>query len=184
MEHQAQQTRMQQLEKEHRRVNRVLWLCCSFAAFLLTLFVLTVWFMPLYIGGDAMAPTLEKGDAVMVNTLSKYVRYLKRGDIVAFRHPVTGENEVKRVIALEGETVYIRDGAVYLNNKYILDESDYVTNAYYSLPQLTVPAGCVFVLSDVRAYGDDSRDATVGCIPVDAVRGVVKVRLTRFALLS
>ena len=39
----------------------------------------------------------------------------ERGDVVVFRHPVTGTDFIKRLIGLPGETVQMNDGVVYIN---------------------------------------------------------------------
>lgn len=181
MEQQAPLTRTARLSREHSLNNRILWIICTIVAFILVVLFFTVWFAPLYIGNVSMSPTLQQGDTVLYDCLSKYVRYFERGDIVVFRHPVTGQTQVKRVVALPGETVRIAGGAVVINEKYLLDETDYVTAVAHDADAVTVPEGCVYVLSDDRAYGDDSRD--VGVIAVEDVYGVVRVRLTRFAFL-
>lgn len=183
MEQTAPLPRTARLAREHSRNNRVLWILCTVAACILVVLFFTVWFAPLYIGNASMAPTLVEGDTVLYDNLSKYVRYFERGDIVAFRHPVTGQTQVKRVVALPGETVRIAEGRVLINDKYVLDESDYVTAVLCDAEAVTVPEGFVYVLSDDRAYGDDSRDAGVGVIAVEDVYGVVRVRVTRFAFL-
>ncbi len=184
MENAAPLTRTARLAPMHRRNNRVLWIVCTILAFVLVVLFFTVWFAPLYIGNAAMAPTLQEGDTVLYNCLSKYFRYFERGDIIVFRHPVTGQTQVKRVIALPGETVRIADGAVILNEKYVLNEGAYVTAVVCEAAETAVPEGFVYVLSDDRVYGDDSRDEGVGLVAVEDVYGVVCVRLTRFAILT
>ncbi len=104
--------------------------------------------------------------------------YLKRnlgyGDMVAFKNEKTREilskdnkdpnnGFIKRVIALAGDTVELRDGFVYLNN-IILQEpyiasprSTYGGTTLSDCQKLVVPSGSVFVLGDNRKVSSDSR---------------------------
>lgn len=177
------QTRTARLRREHRRNNRALWFICAIGAFVLCVLFFALALPPLYIANASMSPTLETGETVLVDRVSKFVRYFERGDVVAFRHPVTGEMQVRRVLALPGETVRILTGAVIINDKYVVDETDYATAVVQDTDAVDVPEGYVYVLSDDRAYGDDSRDDAVGLVPVEGVYGVVRVRLNRFAVL-
>ena len=49
---------------------------------------------------------------------------------------------------------------------------------------LRVPDGKVFVLSDDRNYGEDSRNKRIGCLDVDSILGVVRVRIRDFAIFT
>ena len=40
----------------------------------------------------------------------------KRGDIVVFRHPVTGRDFIKRLIGLPGDRVQMKAGRLYIND--------------------------------------------------------------------
>ena len=83
---------------------------------------------------------------------------------------------IKRVIAIEGDRVQIRNGKVYVNGEEIIEE--YLPNGtttktvYYN--DVTVPEGCVYVLGDNRDESMDSR--TFGCIPLEKVEGKVSLR--------
>lgn len=83
---------------------------------------------------------------------------------------------IKRVIALEGDHVEIKDGKVYINGeeqkeKYL--SSDVVTSSS-GLTDFIVPEGYIFAMGDNRPRSTDCR--AFGCIPVDKVEGVVTLR--------
>jgi len=76
--------------------------------------------------GPSMEPNLHENDAVFVEMISKYFTEPQRGDILTIN--ATGmsgytktEKIIKRVVGLPGETVSIKDGAVYINGT-LLDE--------------------------------------------------------------
>ena len=48
----------------------------------------------------------------------------KRGDVVVFRHPVSGADYIKRLIGLPGDTVQVRDGVVVINGEPVELEDD------------------------------------------------------------
>jgi signal peptidase I len=93
----------------------------------------TLFFQPFWIPSGSMKDTLLIGDFLFVNKMAYgYSRYScpfalcpisgrlfgsdpDRGDVVVFRHPVTGADFIKRLIGLPGDTVQVRDGVVYLN---------------------------------------------------------------------
>ena len=112
----------------------------SFARFLVTLAILA-WAIrslvvaPFSIPSGSMLPTLYIGDYLIVAKWPYgYSRYSfplqippidgrlfgstpERGDVVVFRHPVTDDDLIKRVMAVPGDTVEVRDGAVVLNGQ-------------------------------------------------------------------
>lgn len=88
---------------------------------------------------------------------------IRRGDIVVFRYPRNPEETfLKRVIAVGGDRVEIRDSVLYLNSRPV--EEPYVLHRRPSLVSneqtaaLIVPAGCLFVMGDNRDDSSDSRD--------------------------
>ncbi len=87
---------------------------------------------------------------------------------------------VKRVIALPGETVDIRDGKVYVNDVE-LDESyydglTYPTSDEVEFPQV-VADDCVFVMGDNRPNSRDSRSPDLGQVPLESIQGKAQVRV-------
>ena len=81
----------------------------------------------------SMEKTIMTGDRVLGTRFSYWFSDPKRGDIVVFKYPVDealGKNTkfIKRVIGLPGETVEIKDGAVYINGKKL--EEDYINGTW------------------------------------------------------
>ena len=71
-------------------------------------------FSPYWIPAGSMKPTLLVGDFIWVRTLGGGPP--ERGDVVVFRHPVSGHDFVKRVIGLPGETVQMVAGQVVIDD--------------------------------------------------------------------
>ncbi|SEM97066.1 signal peptidase I [Palleronia pelagia] len=96
----------------------------------------TLFFQPFWIPSGSMKDTLLVGDFLFVNKMAygysehscpfsmcKFIdgRWLgsepDRGDVVVFRHPVTGSDFIKRLIGLPGDTVQVQQGVVYINGE-------------------------------------------------------------------
>jgi signal peptidase I len=122
------------------------------------------------IGSESMAPALRQGDSAVLDKVSFRFRGPRRGDVIAFDSPQDGALVVKRVVALAGDTVEIRD-AVLVVDGTPADEPQIDTAAYDGtwFGPVTVPTGTVFVLGDNRARSIDSR--VYGAVPIGAVRG-------------
>ena len=102
----------------------------------------------------------------------------KQGDIVAFYY--NNKILLKRVIAVSGDTVDIKDdGTVYVNGKK-LDEPYVKDKAFgecnISLPY-QVPDQRIFVMGDHRSTSIDSRSTAIGCVSEEAVVGKVVMRI-------
>jgi signal peptidase I len=100
----------------------------------------------------------------------------KRGQIMIFRAPVPGSPDfIKRLIGLPGDTIEIRDGAVWLNGKrqvepYINGPMDKQSSCEYGCDKpITVPPHSYFMMGDNR---NDSRDSRYwGFAPDDSIEG-------------
>ncbi|MGI6119711.1 MAG: signal peptidase I [Desulfosporosinus sp.] len=113
---------------------------------------------PYLIRQPSMEPGLISGDRIIVNKLVYRGWAPGRGDIVVFAFPKDLKRTfVKRIIAVEGETVELRDNVVLVNGEDI--EEPYVKPGDYPPygPEV-VPEGKVFVLGDNRRESEDSRE--------------------------
>ena len=71
-----------------------------------------------YVPSDSMVPTIFNGDRVLANKTAYRAADPGRGDIVLFANPDNRhQNYIKRVVALAGDTVEIKDGQLYINDK-------------------------------------------------------------------
>lgn len=87
------------------------------------------------------------------------------------------DSYIKRVIALPGEHVELKEGKVFINGTE-LDEpyltDDVITNPAGALRDFIVPENCVFAMGDNREYSKDCR--AFGCIPLEKIESKVVIR--------
>ena len=132
---------------------------------------------------QSMLDTLQPQQHLLIDKLTPRVDAYSRGDIIVF-HP-KGERDktpfIKRVIAVGGEHVEIRGGAVWIDG-IRLEEDEYTyrdpvtgenepTLATGQDSEWDVPEGSLFALGDHRQESTDSRRSSVGFIDVDDVVG-------------
>ena len=140
--------------------------------------------------GLSMEPNLHNDQRVLVIKASYWFGDPQRGDVIIFDHPEDPSRTlIKRVIALPGEEVEIKDGQVYITDingyTFLLDEP-YINeepNKPYG-PQV-VTEDEYFVLGDNRNHSTDSR--SWGMLPDDNVIGKAWLRywpLSEWHLIS
>lgn len=160
-------------------------------AVLLALVIRTFIIQAFKIPSGSMLPTLQIGDHILVSKFIYGVKIPitgatlipisdpKPNDIVVFQFPKNPELDyIKRVIAIAGDIVEIRDKKISINGKPFID-----THGVYKDPLIlpaaaaprdnfgpvTVPAGKIFVMGDNR---DNSYDGRFwGFVDLKAVRG-------------
>jgi signal peptidase I len=128
------------------------------AAFAIAMLVQAFLVKPFTVYQVSMEPTLLEGDRILLSRLTYHFRDPRAGDVVVFHSPQkTGEDLVKRIVAVAGDRVAVRDGNLYVNGAavdepYLLDDDFRGT-----LQEQEVPGGCVFVMGDNRDQSGDSR---------------------------
>lgn len=153
--------------------------------------IFTFIFRIVTVSGTSMFPNLQNSDRIVV---SSWFYTPQQGDVVVLKKTVgLDEAIVKRVIATEGQTVYIdyNAGDVYVDGQR-LDETEYLGEMKTYRPQtsdvlidmpeggLTVPEGHIFVLGDNRDVSLDSRYEKVGMVDVRYILGKAQFTLFPF----
>lgn len=111
---------------------------------------------------QSMEPTLYPRDYILTLRAPEY----NRGDIVVAYDPLDPDNLtfiVKRIAAVEGDTVRIEGGALFINGAfasepYVQEPPHYDFPADPNVPEYVVPMGTVFLLGDNRNRSEDSSD--------------------------
>jgi len=141
---------------------------------------------PYQIPSGSMEPTLDVGQRVLVNRFVYHLHEPHRGDIVVF-HPPEGaataaqcgvdapqgepcpkptpnessQNFIKRIVAVGGDTLSIKEGHPVVNGKENADESfirPCGAASVCNMPKtITIPKGYFFMMGDNRGESDDSR---------------------------
>lgn len=126
--------------------------------------------------GVSMEPNLYNGQEILVNRFGVKLFAPKRGDVLAFL-PNGNTNShyyVKRVVALPGEKVVIKEGHLYVNGTLYKDfEYDKIADPGIAEEEITLAADEYFVLGDNINNSEDSRSANIGPVKRKDIKGTV-----------
>ena len=140
------------------------------------LLVFLLFFRVIVVSGDSMYSTLLDGDYLLLLS-NLFYQEPERGDIVVISKKSFDEGKpiVKRVIAVEGQTVDIdfENAVVYVDNipldePYINSPTSFNEGTVFPL---TAAENCIFVLGDNRGVSRDSRDPVIGQVDRREVLG-------------
>jgi len=130
-----------------------------------------------WVPSGSMLPTIQIGDHIFVNKLAYAVHLpgigkpiaktgdLKRGDVVVFVSPIDPNTDlIKRVVAVQGDTVSIRNKELFVNGEKVPDQHAYFSDSTIlpngprdNMAPKQVPEGKFFVMGDNRDRSYDSR---------------------------
>ncbi len=152
------------------------WVESIIIAFLLAMVIRTFVVQAFKIPTGSMRMTLQEGDLILVNKFIygakvpffnfylPAVREPKRGDVMVFVYPEDKKKDfIKRLVGLPGETVEIKGGSIYINDKpaddpifkqiYYYNRGDFAAEGQ----KIMVPKDSYFVLGDNSVSSKDSR---------------------------
>ncbi len=157
-------------KKPKRRIRLIEAAITVGLALALTLFLRTFVFQITTVQGPSMEGTLHSNERVAVLLFDYWLGEPKRGDVVLCSYPEHDELFIKRVLALPGEMVLIREGIVYVDGRPLTEK--YVDwPAEDDFGPTMVAENCYFVLGDNRPVSGDSRLAAVGALPRQNIKG-------------
>ena len=150
------------------------------------LIIRTLVMAPFKIPSGSMHPTLLEGDRILVNKFIYHAHPPRRGDVVVFYYPSewrplrerladrnrswfdrlfnSGRPFIKRLIAVGGDDVEIRDGRLFVNGRLLENRDIFRSNRYYNQGPygqahqiIHVPPDSFYVLGDNSLSSHDSR---------------------------
>lgn len=183
----------------------VSWIITIVSAIFIAIIINTYFFRISKVSGDSMKQTYHDKDVVYITRLPYIFGDVDRNDIVIFDSTLKSRNffteieesfkynvisykvfgvtpptyyYIKRVVAVEGDIIQIKEDGVYVNGEHLdetyvnPDETPRYTNVSQALKDgIEVPEGKVFVMGDNRNHSTDSR--AIGFVPVEDIIGKV-----------
>ncbi len=137
----------------------------------LSIFLVVYLFLlqPHQVNGQSMVPTFQSGEYVLTDKVSYKIGNPERGDVIVFHAPEaancpkgTGCDFIKRIIGLPGDSIQVRDDAIWVNGvqleePYIPEEFDILPGEYTRNRVVTLGPNEYFAVGDNRPYSSDSR---------------------------
>ena len=177
-------------ERDWKRETRE-WMKALLPALAIVLVIRMFFFTPAVVSGSSMEPNLSDGERVIVNKVVYSTRAPERGEVIVF-HADDNKDYIKRVIAVPGDRIMVRQDEVYINGSliaepYIQEQVEAARRSGTSYNRLknfrvtefgiepaTVPEGHYFVMGDNRSNSTDSRDPQIGFVPEHRIVGRVE----------
>ncbi|MEE1312798.1 MAG: signal peptidase I [Lachnospiraceae bacterium] len=145
------------------------------AAFLLIRFC----FFGIHMRGDSMKPSIKDGQFCIASRLNYSISSPKRDDIVVFQNGEEGHSYyIKRVVAVPGDTIVIKDGEILVNGKKIDQKgSETILSGGLAGKEVKLEKDQYFVLGDNYNNSEDSRVSSVGNVMEENVIGKIILKL-------
>ncbi|MBR3601282.1 MAG: signal peptidase I [Lachnospiraceae bacterium] len=149
------------------------WLLHIMVAILMALILVFCIGMRTSVIGVSMEKTLYSGQQVLVNRFSYLFFGPDEGDIIVFT-PNGNRNThfyIKRVVAVPGDSVCIKDGKLYVNNTIVDYGYDKIMDAGIAEDAFTLEDDEYFVMGDNCNNSEDSRSGNIGPVSREMIEG-------------
>lgn len=140
---------------------------------ILVFLIRTFIFTPIVVQGESMVPTLSGGELMI---LKKYDKSYQRFDIVVVSKEIKGDNLIKRIIGLPGETIRYKNNHLYIDDKIVDDKYAYGDTDNFQ--EIKLGKDEYFLMGDNRKISLDSR--ILGPIKTNNIEGKVGILLFPF----
>lgn len=135
--------------------------------------------------GISMEDSLYDKDVLLVDRLSYRFRDPERFDVVIFPFSID-EYYVKRIIGLPGETIWIEDGEIYIDDKRLLEDfgKEEIEDGGIAESPVVLGEDEYFLMGDNRNQSKDSRSIYVGPVSRDMIKGRAYMRIYPFNTIA
>jgi len=131
--------------------------------------------------GQSMDPVLTNQDVVLINKRAYSFEEPQRYDIVAFKLKEDTESyfNIKRIVALPGETIQIKNGHIFINGDVLSDlpYDDLIMTEGLAVDEITLGEEEYFLMGDNCNNSEDSRYVNIGNISIKEISGKVFFRI-------
>lgn len=138
--------------------------------------------------GDSMENTLTADKPIIINKFTYLVSDPERFDVIVFKQSGKEHSyyNIKRIIGMPGESIFIKDDKIYINGNIITDivKVEPMINYGLAFEEIILEDNEYFVLGDNRNNSEDSRFASIGNITRDEIIGKAALGLSPFSFIS
>lgn len=170
--------------RKKRLLNRILKKIFDLGVFVLVVLIITFLLSKyvverIAVHNYSMEPTLKSESGILIDKISYKFHDPQRFDIVVFRQKNTGDELIKRVIALPHETVQIVDGSFIVDGIKIVDIEGLDEPVYAGMASepVILSEGEYFVIGDNRKESIDSRYEEIGLVTDTRIMGKAFLQL-------
>lgn len=156
------------------------WFFWIFASMLLAVVLVFCIGMQTSVIGPSMEPSLYNGQKIFLNRLIYKVASPREGDVIVFL-PNGNEKShyyVKRVVGVPGDTLYIKNGMLYVNDEAVEEYfNDRIAEPGLLGSEVTLGEDEYFVIGDNCNNSEDSRSANIGTVRKSYIIGKAWMKL-------